>query len=240
MILEYWINGLISGPATHATYMIGNTHLGLGKGRSRNRRSRGDRPSAKPWAASGETVRMGEVAEQIQSRRERNGTRGQGRARCLPHRRDDVAARRSAQAQNILRFPGNRICRAVHMLDEAAKLSDVIEAGFSIVRGMRDGSIAGGEIARRPGREPPPSACAIRTWARFPTSRSAARMSCRSAPRCVCRRASLRRFIRSFAPSTTRWRRTAVAYRTAHERRLDRQRLWIRASPTCGRIHPKP
>lgn len=29
MILEYWINGLISGPATHTTYMIGNALLGL-------------------------------------------------------------------------------------------------------------------------------------------------------------------------------------------------------------------
>lgn len=29
MILEYWINGLISGPATHATYAVGNTLLSL-------------------------------------------------------------------------------------------------------------------------------------------------------------------------------------------------------------------
>ena len=27
MVLEYWINGLISGPATHVTYTIGNTIL---------------------------------------------------------------------------------------------------------------------------------------------------------------------------------------------------------------------
>ena len=31
MILEYWINGLISGPATHVTYSIGNTLLTLWK-----------------------------------------------------------------------------------------------------------------------------------------------------------------------------------------------------------------
>jgi hypothetical protein len=32
MILEYWINGLISGTATHTTYMVGNTILALEKG----------------------------------------------------------------------------------------------------------------------------------------------------------------------------------------------------------------
>jgi hypothetical protein len=29
MVLEYWINGLISGPATHTTYSVGNAILAL-------------------------------------------------------------------------------------------------------------------------------------------------------------------------------------------------------------------
>lgn len=31
MVLEYWINGLISGPATHTTYMVGNALLSMWK-----------------------------------------------------------------------------------------------------------------------------------------------------------------------------------------------------------------
>ena len=42
MVMEYWINGLISGPQTHITYTIGNTLLacknGTGDGISRRHR----------------------------------------------------------------------------------------------------------------------------------------------------------------------------------------------------------
>ena len=146
MILEYWINGLISGLVTHATYMIGNTLLALEKAGPETAAASAIGRLRTAMGRSGETVRMGEVAEQIKA-----GVRGFTPAvkAALDAFRSGVTTMLPGEqaAQNILRFPGQEFA-AAPMLDEAAKLSDVIASGYSVVRGMRDGLIAGGEIAK--------------------------------------------------------------------------------------------
>lgn len=155
MILEYWINGLISGPATHTTYMVGNTILSLEKvgpetalaaliGRMRTAMGR-----------QGETVRMGEVGAQLRG----------GRAGMAPALKAAAEAFRTGVTtllpgegtnQATLPFqPGSELARPAE-LDEAARYHDAFGAAFGIVRGLRDGILAGGALLKAGGVEGSP------------------------------------------------------------------------------------
>lgn len=143
MVLEYWINGLISGPATHATYSIGNTMLALQKvgpetaaaaliGRLRRRMGR-----------PGETVRMGEVGAQLA-----------GMASSLPMAtkaaidslRTGVTTRLPGEDAKSLPFqPGTEFAPSVG-IDEAMNYARIAPELFGMVRGIRDGLVANGKL----------------------------------------------------------------------------------------------
>ena len=61
MLLEYWINGLISGPATHTTYMAGNTLLALESAGPERAAAALIGKVRSALGREGETVQMGEV-----------------------------------------------------------------------------------------------------------------------------------------------------------------------------------
>lgn len=136
IVLEYWINGLISGPATHATYMIGNTISAIMK-----------LPEAVASAA------VGRAASALG--REGTGTVG-GEAGALargavrgfaPAVKAGIDALRTGTTtalpgegpnQSSLPFqPGTELAQPAH-LDEAATFHDAMGAAFGLVRGMRD------------------------------------------------------------------------------------------------------
>jgi hypothetical protein len=153
MVLEYWINGLISGPVTHMTYGIGNEILTLQKAVPETIAAAAIGNMRRALGREGDTVRMGEVGQKL---------RAHGAA-FAPAAKAFFDALRTGQtvqlpgervAQNVLQFPGAGIVEPA-LYDEAAKFSDVMASAFSVMRGIRDGMIAGGDIASAGGHERP-------------------------------------------------------------------------------------
>lgn len=67
MILEYWINGLISGPATHTTYSIGNTLLSLWKAGPETAVAGALGKLRELGGEDGEHVQLGEVGAKLKA-----------------------------------------------------------------------------------------------------------------------------------------------------------------------------
>ena len=155
LILEYWINGLISGPVTHFTYAIGNEILTLQKGVFETGAAAGIGRLRQTMGREGETVRIGEVGQKLQAH---------GRA-IVPAAKAFFDALRTGQTvalpgeqtgQAVLPFPGqSRALVEPALYDEAAKLSDVMASAYSVLRGIKDGFLAGGGIADAAGTERP-------------------------------------------------------------------------------------
>jgi hypothetical protein len=142
MLLEYWINGLISGPATHTTYMMGNALLSLEKGLL-------ETPVAAALGAlrpgRGNIVHFGEAAARL-----RGAVSGFAPAM--------EAAGRAASTGLTGRLPGQDTMRALPfqgdqalplagpMLNEKATMSDAKGAWFGASRGILDGMMSIGKI----------------------------------------------------------------------------------------------
>lgn len=65
MILEYWVNGLISGPATHTTYAVGNALLALWKTGPETGMAAAVGAVRRALGAEGDRVLLGEVPAQL-------------------------------------------------------------------------------------------------------------------------------------------------------------------------------
>jgi len=147
-VLEYWINGLISGPATHATYSVGNTILALEKAGPETaaaaligaiRRSRG-RP--------GEVVHLGEVRERLKAMGTSLPMALKAAADAM---RTGVTTRLPGETPKSLPFqPGTEFAPSAP-LDENFRYSDVAQGMFGAVRGIRDGIISGGKLLSQGG-----------------------------------------------------------------------------------------
>lgn len=156
MILEYWINGLISGPATHTTYMMGNAILAAEKagletpvasliGTLRARMGR-----------EGAHIRMGEVGAQFK-----------GAIRNLPAALEaGIEATRSGmttllpgeQARPLIPFSGDaQLTLAKNSTNEPVTWADLGAHAFSSVRGLRDGLMAGAALVKAGGEAGAPA-----------------------------------------------------------------------------------
>lgn len=144
MILEYWINGLISGPTTHATYAVGNTILAVQKMGPETAAAAAIGRLRSMMGREGETVRMGEVGAQFRAA-------AQGLAPALKasveSMRSGVTVRlpNESSAMRMAFQPGAEQAVAP-LLDEAARFSDVVASTFGMVQGLRDGIVASGEL----------------------------------------------------------------------------------------------
>lgn len=136
IVLEYWINGLISGPATHATYMVGNTISAIMK-----------LPEAVASAAVGRAASaLGRAGTGTAAGEAGALARGAVRG-FAPAVKAGIDALRTGvttalpgegPAQSALPFqPGSELAQPAH-LDEAATFHDAMSAAFGLVRGMRD------------------------------------------------------------------------------------------------------
>lgn len=138
MILEYWINNLISGPATHTTYAIGNMLLALNKvgpetlvaaaiGAARGR--------------EGERVHVGEVGAQLRGAAQGFIPAVHASTEAL---RTGMTALLPGESGRRLQFlnPGASGDAVAPIANEAARLSDVRESLFGLTRGLRDAFIA--------------------------------------------------------------------------------------------------
>lgn len=148
MLLEYWINGLISGPATHTTYSIGNTILALMRagpetaaaslvGRLRARLGR-----------EGDAVRMGEVGAQFSGFR--RGLAPSLKA-SIDALRTGVTGQLPGEKQSALMPFQPDVSASPEKLDEAATLREAAASAFGLIRGMRDGIIATGAALKAGG-----------------------------------------------------------------------------------------
>jgi hypothetical protein len=153
MVMEYWINGLISGPVTHMTYGIGNEILTLQKAIPETAAAAAIGNIRRALGREGDTVRMGEVGQKLRAH-------GAAFAPAAKAFFDALKTGQTVQlpgeriAQNVLQFPGAGIVEPA-LYDESAKFSDVMASAFSVMRGIRDGMIAGGDIAAAGGAERP-------------------------------------------------------------------------------------
>lgn len=155
MVLEYWINGLISGPSTHVTYMIGNTILAAEKmgpetaaasliGRIRQQMGR-----------PGETVRLGEVGAQLHAA-----------TRAIPAGVEAAIEAFRSGATTLL--PGETARPGMPLYGDANLVTgkeatnapvtwaEVGAQTFGVIRGLRDGIIGGANILKAGGIEGAP------------------------------------------------------------------------------------
>ena len=157
MVLEYWINGLISGPATHTTYAIGNTLLALQKAGPETAVAAGIGALRSALGREGETVRLGEVGAQLRG----------AAAALAPSLKASMDAFRTGvttqlpgedmlSGQGTLPFqPGSELAQPAK-LDEAAGFRDVMSTAFGAVRGMRDGLVSGASVLAAGGADGAP------------------------------------------------------------------------------------
>ena len=148
MVLEYWINGLISGPATHVTYTIGNTAFAA-------------------WRAGPETA-VSAMIGRMRAAAGREGERVQGRevgaqfgagVRSLPAA--VAGAAQSFREGVTLRLPGEKgyeptvlqpgQLASPGMAPTEATWKDAAAGSFAIVRGMRDAFVGGAALLKAGG-----------------------------------------------------------------------------------------
>lgn len=143
MLLEYWINGLISGPITHITYVLGNAALSFEKAV----------PESLIAAAIGKAlghtggVRFGETPAQLR-----------GFVRGLPGAFESmIEAARTGQTtllpgeegRPLTPFEGDTVVRVARSAtNDPVKWREVGAQTFGLFRGIKDAFIAGDTIGR--------------------------------------------------------------------------------------------
>ena len=150
MVLEYWINGLISGFSTHVTYMVGNAALAAQKagpetaaawaiGALRNRAGR-----------SGERVQLGEVGAQFRGAIREMPAAAQ--AALEAYRTGTTTLLPGETARPLMPFQGDTSLTVAHNMTNApVTWAEVKSDAFSLVQGMRDGLVAAGELVKAGG-----------------------------------------------------------------------------------------
>lgn len=141
MVLEYWINGLISGPATHMTYAVGNTISSLLR-IPEQFAAAGVARAAQTLGREGVGVRPGEA-----------GAMARGLLRSLPGA--IKAGIGGLETGLTTQLPGEAAAQgnlfqqgvgAPAQFHEDATYHDAMSAAFGMIRGMRDGILATGKL----------------------------------------------------------------------------------------------
>ena len=161
MALEYWINGLISGPATHTTYMAGNLLLGMVKAGPETAAAAMIGGIRSGMGREGETVRMGEVGAQFKGA-------AQGFAPALNASIDafksgvttllpgeNAAKMASSGAGAMPMQPGAEYATAAR-LDPTSDMASVAANLYASIRGARDGLLSGAALLRAGGADGAP------------------------------------------------------------------------------------
>lgn len=145
MVLEYWINGLISGLATHTTYMVGNTMLAVQKAGPETAMASLVGTVARALGREGESVRIGELGAQMKGIKEGFMPALKAAFDATKTGVTTLLPEEKPYGKSLPLQAGSELTQAA-VLDEAAKFSDVASSAFGIVRGIRDGIISGAEL----------------------------------------------------------------------------------------------
>ena len=138
MLLEYWVNGLISGPATHTTYAIGNALLGLWKAipetavASLLGKLRGDN-----------AIKLGEVGAQLKGAYENLPLAVSAAAKAA---RTGLTTLLPNEEIASTQFGGKGIPEQVG--NEAVSWMQAGSDAFGAIKGLRDAFVASGDLAQ--------------------------------------------------------------------------------------------
>lgn len=154
MLLEYWINGLISGLSTHATYSIGNTILTLERMGPETLAAAAIGRARAALGREGERVHAGEAAAQL-----RGAATG-----FAPAVKASVEALRTGVTgllpgegeQPDLRLNTGMTFARPAELDEATTMRQAVGSIFGLVQGIKDGVISTGAAIKAGGVEGAP------------------------------------------------------------------------------------
>lgn len=154
MLLEYWINALISGPATHTTYMVGNTILAAEKMGPETAVAAGIGAIRQALGREGDTVRIGEIGAAM-----RGVQRGMAPAMkaAIDSLRTGVTTMLPGEERRMMMplQPGSEMVTPA-MMDEGARMTDVAATGFGLIRGVRDALVSTSELLAAGGIEGSP------------------------------------------------------------------------------------
>ena len=150
MILEYWINGLISGPATHSTYAVGNMLLAIHNATFETAAAAGIGKVRSLLGREGERVQFGEVGAKLSA-----GVREAPRAVEAANealRSGLTTLLPGEQGRPTTPFQGDlglTVARA--STNEHVTWGDVGGQMFGMARGLRDGIISGAALVKAGG-----------------------------------------------------------------------------------------
>lgn len=155
MILEYWINGLISGPATHMTYSVGNTLLSLWRAIPETAAASGISKIHEILGHGSSGISLGEVGAKL-----KGGIKGIPTA---------VSAAGSALKTGVTSLlPGEdpwtlpfqtateNPVRGVEILNKNITWKELGAQTYGAVKGMRDAFVATGNLIKNGGVEGAP------------------------------------------------------------------------------------
>jgi len=148
MLLEYWINGLLSGPATHSTQIVGTAILSLQHHVPETAAAALIGQIRKALGREGEIVRFGEI-----------GARFKGAQQGLPTALKATGESFAAGTNVLLpgEQPKSQVFQVGHenaprpTIDQAATFHSVIGDAFAAVQGIQDAFIATGALIKAGG-----------------------------------------------------------------------------------------
>lgn len=154
MVLEYWINGLLSGPATHSTNTIGNMILTLQHAVPETAAAAAIGRIRTMLGREGETVRIGEI-----------GARLKGLTQSLPSALQ--ATGESFRASTTVLLPGEEARPLPYQthadlaphppMQEGMTYNNLMTNAFGAVQGLRDATVAMGQLIKAGGAEGAPT-----------------------------------------------------------------------------------
>lgn len=155
MILEYWINGLISGVSTHVTYSVGNSLLAAFKAGPETAIAAGLGLIRQQMGREGERVMPGEVLAQFQALFREAPAAAQAMIEAY---RSGVTTLLPGEAQRpSMPFQGDQdLTLARNMTNELVTWRDAASDAYSLVQGMRDALVSTAELVTAGGDKTAP------------------------------------------------------------------------------------
>lgn len=160
-ILEYWINGLISGPATHTTYMIGNALLGLWKAIPETAVASVVGKVHEAFGKDSGGVRAGEIGAQLKGAVESIPTALSAAGKALKTGATTLLPGEEAKLTPFQQATG--LAEPGRVGNESMTWKQVGADAFGTMKGLRDGLIATGELVKSGGVEGAPTLGLVRS-----------------------------------------------------------------------------
>ena len=145
MLLEYWINGLISGISTHVTYVVGNSILAAEKAGPETAAAWAIGKLRQTTGRTGERVRLGEVGAQFGAAFRELPAAVQ--ATLEAYRSGATTMLPGETARVRMPFQGDtELVTSRGMTNKPVTWAEVKGDAYSLVQGMRDGVVAAGSL----------------------------------------------------------------------------------------------